>query len=70
VTLVITERDDPYRYVEARGRVVEIVKGDAARSHIDRLSMKYRGEPYAERIVSERVVLRIALDREVGGNTE
>jgi hypothetical protein len=51
--------EDPYRFVEVRGEVVEKVKGQEAREHIDELSLKYRGKPYQTQIQSERVVLRI-----------
>jgi len=61
VTVTIWDRDDPYTYAEVRGRVVEAVRGPAARAHIDRLSRKYRGRDYDEaKITSERVILRIA----------
>ncbi|MCZ7588126.1 MAG: TIGR03618 family F420-dependent PPOX class oxidoreductase [Gaiella sp.] len=60
VTVTIWDRDDPYTYAEVRGRVVETVRGPAARAHIDRLSQKYRGRDYDEsNITSERVILRI-----------
>ena len=61
VTLTIWDREDPYRFVEVRGEVVEKVRGAEAR----RLSHKYRGQPYQTRIQSERVVLRIAPLRQV-----
>ena len=63
VTVMIWERDDPYTYVEVRGRVVETVRGPEARAHIDALSQKYRGRDYDPAIIkSERVILRIAPD--------
>lgn len=63
VTVTIWERDDPYSYAEVRGRVVETIRGDAAREHIDALSRKYRGRDYdPSAITSERVILRIAPD--------
>ena len=63
VTVTIWERDDPYSYAEVRGRVVETIRGDAARDHIDALSRKYRGRDYdPAAITSERVILRIAPD--------
>ena len=45
--------------------MVDIVRGDDARAHIDELSQKYTGGPYGTEIQSERVVLRIAPDRQV-----
>lgn len=66
VTVTIWDREDPYRFVEVRGEVVEKVRGQEARDHIDELSQKYRGGPYNKsRIKSERVVLRIAPLRQV-----
>ncbi len=65
VTLMIWDKDDPYRFVEVRGEVVEKVKGPQARNHIDELSQKYRGTLYQTPIRSERVVLRIAPLRQV-----
>ena len=59
VTVTIWDMEDPYRFVEVRGEVVEKVKGQEAREHIDELSFKYRGKPYQTQIQSERVVLRI-----------
>jgi PPOX class probable F420-dependent enzyme len=65
VTVTIWDMEDPYRFVEVRGEVVEKVKGQEAREHIDELSHKYRGKPYQPQIKSERVVLRIAPSRQV-----
>ncbi len=64
VTVMIWQLDDPYRYTEVRGRVVDTVGGDPARDHIDELSRRYRGRDYdGSQITSERVILRIAPDR-------
>jgi PPOX class probable F420-dependent enzyme len=65
VTLMIWDKEDPYRFVEVRGEVAEKVKGPEARKHIDELSQKYRGRPYRTPIRSERVMLRIAPLRQV-----
>ena len=65
VTVTIWDMEDPYRFVEVRGEVVEKVKGQEAREHIDELSHKYRGRPYQTQIQSERVMLRIAPSRQV-----
>ena len=54
-----------YNFVEVRGHVDEVVRGAAARAHIDALSMKYMGQPYGREVESERVILRIAPDRVV-----
>ena len=65
VTVTIWDKEDPYRFVEVRGEVVEKVKPMEAREHIDELSHKYRGKPYQTPIRSQRVVLRIAPSRQV-----
>jgi PPOX class probable F420-dependent enzyme len=41
VTLTLLDLDDPYRYVELRGRVARTVTGQEAEDHIDRLAKKY-----------------------------
>jgi PPOX class probable F420-dependent enzyme len=65
VTVTIWELENPYRFAEVRGRVVETVTGPVARAHIDALSRKYRGRDYdAASITSERVLLRIAPERQ------
>jgi PPOX class probable F420-dependent enzyme len=61
VAVCVWDRDDPYHYVELRGEVIEIVRGERARAHIDELAQRYFGRPYdADTITSERVILRIA----------
>ena len=65
VTLTIRDEQDPYRYAEVRGEVVEKVRGQQARDHIDQLSPKYHGQDYEENnIVSERVKLWIVPNRQ------
>jgi PPOX class probable F420-dependent enzyme len=43
VAFVIIDPNDPYRYIQIRGKVVEITTQDA-REHIDMLSKKYTGQ--------------------------
>ena len=50
VSMAILDPENPYRYLEIRGRVVEITKQGAA-EHIDFLAKKYLGVdkyPYAQ----------------------
>jgi len=42
VALCIADPDDPYRYVQIRGKVVEHTT-EGANEHIDKLAWKYRG---------------------------
>jgi PPOX class probable F420-dependent enzyme len=43
VALAITDPDNPYRYVQVRGRVVEMTEAGAD-AHIDALAKKYLGQ--------------------------
>ena len=43
--LAISDPDNPYRYIQIRGKVVEITE-QGAREMIDHLSQKYTGKPY------------------------
>jgi PPOX class probable F420-dependent enzyme len=50
VTLTLIDPDNPYRYLEVRGRVVDITE-KGADQHIDKLAKKYLGVdkyPYAK----------------------
>jgi len=61
VAVTVWDVDDPYRYVEVRGEVVEVVRGPDALEHIHACSQRYFGRPYDEgQISSERAILRIA----------
>lgn len=64
VAVTVIDADNPYHYAEIRGEVVEQVRGQEARDHIDALSQVYRGKDYPEeQIGTERVILRIRPDR-------
>ena len=45
VALAISDPDDPYRYIQIRGKVTEITE-QGAKETIDHLSKKYRGALY------------------------
>lgn len=64
VTLTIQDPDNPYRYLEVRGRVVEITE-DGADAHIDSLAKKYLGvDTYPYRQPGEdRVIYKIEPQR-------
>ncbi len=64
VALSIQDPDDPYRYLEVRGRVVEITE-QGAEEHIDRLAKRYLGlDRYPYRQPGEvRVIYKIKPDR-------
>jgi len=65
VTVAIWNAENPYSFAEVRGRVVETVTGPDALASINALSHKYRGTDYQPEIQSERVILRIAPDRQI-----
>ena len=52
VSLSMTDPENPYRYLEVRGRVIEITE-DGADAKIDELSNKYLGEIYPHRVDGE-----------------
>ena len=66
VTVAIVNHEDPYSYAEVRGHVVDTVTGPEARAHIDQLSQKYLGQDYPGKIESERVIVKVAADRQHG----
>ncbi len=64
VTITVWDSENPYRYAEVRGSVVDEVRGEEARKHIDALAQRYQGTPYQGTIQSERVILRIEPNRQ------
>ena len=64
VALAIMDPDNPYRYVQFRGRIAEVTEAGAD-AHIDALAKKYLGQdkyPY-RRPGEVRVIYKIALER-------
>lgn len=61
VSLSLCDPDNPYRYLEIRGEIVEITE-DGADEHIDQLARKYLGvDQYPNRKAGEvRVIYKIA----------
>jgi PPOX class probable F420-dependent enzyme len=45
VALVIADPDNPYRYLQIRGKVVDYTL-DGAEEHIDTLNLKYHDDPH------------------------
>jgi PPOX class probable F420-dependent enzyme len=59
VTLVVVNGENPYEYVQVRGRVVEDTH-EGAREHIDALAKKYTGaDEYPAHNENERIIFRI-----------
>ena len=64
VAIAVIDPENPYRYVEVRGRVREITQ-DGADAHIDRMAMKYLGQDkYPFRQPGEqRVLYKISIEK-------
>jgi PPOX class probable F420-dependent enzyme len=64
VALAIIDPDNPYRYLQVKGRVAEVTEAGAD-AHIDSLAKKYTGQDrYANRRPGEvRVIFKILPDR-------
>lgn len=64
VTVTIIDADNPYHYAEVRGRVVGTTTGQEAADHINALSQKYTGAPYAFGPTDARIIYRIEPQRQ------
>ena len=64
VAVTVIDPENPYRYVEVRGRVREITQ-DGADAHIDKMAMKYLGQDkYPFRQPGEqRVLYKISIEK-------
>ena len=63
VALSIMDPDNPYRYVQVKGRVADVTESGAD-AHIDALAKKYTGKDYSNRKPGEvRVTFTITPDR-------
>ncbi|WP_308427358.1 PPOX class F420-dependent oxidoreductase [Nonomuraea spiralis] len=60
-SLLVIDPDNPYRYVEVRGRVE--VEEDPEGELIEELSQKYRGQPWQDKPGTERLIIRIRPDK-------
>jgi PPOX class probable F420-dependent enzyme len=58
VAMTIMDPADPYRYLQVRGRVVEITE-EGAEEHIEFLSEKYFGRPFSRPEDEIRVIYKI-----------
>ena len=65
VTVMIWKHDNPFKFVEIRGEVIDEITGKEARDNIDKLSNKYWDKPYPFPIQTERIVLVIKPNKEV-----
>jgi len=59
----VVNRDDPYERATVRGRVVEMVDGDEARAHIDKMAKKYLGtDEYPWYKGETRIIVKVEPD--------
>ena len=67
VAVAVADPDNPYRYVQVRGRVVEMTE-NGADAHIDKLAKKYMGvDRYPGRKPGEvRVIVKVLPERVQG----
>jgi len=65
VALVIQDPDDPYRYVQIRGKVAERTS-EGADAHIHALSQKYRGKDWIIPSGEKRLLFKISIDKVSG----
>jgi PPOX class probable F420-dependent enzyme len=67
VAIAVADPDNPYRYVQVRGRVVEMTE-TGADAHIDRMAKKYLGQDrYPGRRPGEvRVIVKVLPERVQG----
>ena len=49
VAISIADHGNPYEMAQVRGRVTETVEGDAALEIMDRMALRYTGEPFPVR---------------------
>jgi len=64
IALTIFDPGNPYRYIQLRGKVIEITP-EGADAHIDALSLKYTGKPtYQGRSPTEqRIIYKILIEK-------
>jgi PPOX class probable F420-dependent enzyme len=61
---VLIQGPTPWEWAEVRGQVVEQIRGERARTHIDELSRRYVGTEYRNPIGPEgRVILVVKADK-------
>ena len=62
VAMVIQDPNDPYRYMQIRGKIAER-RTEGADEHINTLSIKYRGKDWDIPANETRVIFKISPDK-------
>ncbi|MBT3188533.1 MAG: PPOX class F420-dependent oxidoreductase [Anaerolineae bacterium] len=65
VAMVIQDPNDPYRYMQIRGKIAERTT-EGAVAHIHALSQKYMGKDWNIPAGEERVIFKISIDKVSG----
>lgn len=65
VAMSVAPADNPFQPIIIRGRITEWLEGDTAWEIIDRIAMKYTGQPYARD--DERIVAVVEPDQQTIG---
>ena len=69
VTIEVSNSENPYRYVEVRGKAIEFTH-DGADAHIDALAKKYLGlDDYPNRTDKEQRVTIVIEPEKIGGSS-
>ncbi|HKI55051.1 MAG TPA: PPOX class F420-dependent oxidoreductase [Anaerolineales bacterium] len=58
VAMVIQDPSTPYRYLQIRGEVVELIR-EGAEEHINQLSFRYDNKPFNHRKGQKRIIYKI-----------
>ena len=58
VAMVIQDPSTPYRYLQVRGEVVELIR-EGADEHINKLSLRYDNKPWTYRQGQRRIIYKI-----------
>jgi len=58
VAMVIQDPSTPYRYLQIRGEVVELIR-EGAEEHINELSLRYDNQPFNHRKGQKRIIYKI-----------
>lgn len=58
VAMAIQDPSTPYRYLQVRGEVVEIIR-EGADEHINKLALRYDNKPWTNREGQKRIIFKI-----------
>lgn len=61
VTLALVDPGNMYRFAEVRGKLVSASE-EGGQEHIDKLSMRYRGQPYDRSYMPDQVRVKMQIE--------